>query len=355
MKQRMKKMAEPQKTTNQTPETETTKQPSEEVKTAEVVEPTKVVEEDNSLSTELPEFGKEQIADFLKADEDEEDGIDDVAEVEKPVEGDKDAEGKKKPDEVKPPEKEPVVAAVPAGETAPVVEPKKEDELKPAAEAAPEQVKPITPTEPEPVVAPVPALSAEEQTEAYNTWRGEVETELAEGRYALSTEEAEELDVSPEIAKAFSRNSARVYMDALTGAIGHMTKALPQLLEVALTTRESTGKAETDFYAAWPKLNTPESAEVVHRLGVAYRQQNPTVSKTDFIRDVGAAAHIALKLPVDEAVAIAPASEETPTAPAQPFTPAGTGSPSSGVGTDKNPFTALNETFDLQEEELDVQ
>jgi hypothetical protein len=325
---------------NPTPKTETTETTETPKSNDTPVEP--VVEEENKIASELPEFGEEQIADFLKEDDDS------IEEIEV------DAEGKEKTVEAKTPSKEPAVAVVPEGETLPVVELKKEPEVKPVETPAPEQAAPVTPTEPEPVVAAVPVLTAEEQTKAYEDWREEIENDLATNRYAINDDEASEMDISPEAAKAYSKGLSRVYMDAVTGAIGHMTKAMPQLLETALTTRETTGQAEKDFYTAWPKLNNPEYVPVIQRLGVAYRQLNPSVSKEDFIRDVGAQAHIALRLPVEEVAPVVPASVVTPIAPVQPFKPAGSGAPGGGSKGPINPFEALNDSFDVEEEEIEL-
>lgn len=352
-----KKEAATTETETETPPT--TEAEAEASKTTEVEAASAEASGDSeATSGDFPEFGGDQITDFLSDD----DEIDEDAEV-KSVETPEIGKEKEKPLVEEPkPETEAAPVEKPEGEKPGEASPEKVEEPKPEAAPtpAPGQAPPVTPTEPEPVAAtpvaptpePTPVLSEAEQTEAYQKWRDGIETSLAEDRYAISEEEANDLDISPEAAKRYSRGLSRVYMDAITGAVGHMTQAMPQLLEAALATRDTTSQAEVDFFTAWPKLNAPENKETLSRLGKAYRQLNPNVPAADFIRDVGAQAHIALRIPVEEAVPAVPASGEAPPAPSAPFKPAGSGSPGGSPSGDKNAFTVLSEEFD--EEELDL-
>jgi hypothetical protein len=314
---------------------------------------------DDNLSSS-PELSEEAITELLVEDDAEADELD---LDEKPAEVEAEEtppatpapEGKDKdktpPAEPKVEEPKPVEVA-PTGEK-PIGEAPKPT-TPPAAVAptpAPEQ-KPAETPAPEPAPVTVPVLTPEQQTEAYNTWRTGVEDALAKERYAVTEEEAEGLGLNTESAVAYSKGQARVYMDAVTGAIGHITKAMPQLLEAALHTRDSTSKAEEAFYTAWPKLNSKEHGESINRLGAAYRQLNPTATTEVFIREVGAQSMVALRISPDAAPA-APVVE-TPAAPSAPFKPAGPGAPSGGALPQPNIFTALSADFDAEEEELNI-
>ena len=351
-----KKKATPAEKSETPPEVEGAKETPPETPSEETTS------DSAEVTADVPEFGEEQAAEFLTDDEDDDDTGEIKEEVEKKVEEKVETPPEEKGKEVKPevkevpPEKKeiPPAAEKPEGEKpAEEAPPTPTAPIPPTAEPpAPEQAPPVTPTEVAPVVAE-PALTPEEQTKAYEDWREEIETSLSEGRYAISEEEVSEMDISPEAAKAHSKGMSRVYMDAITGAIGHIASAMPQLLEAALIAREETTAAESEFYEAWPQLNNVEHKQVVSRLGKAHRQLYPTVSKEDFIRDVGAQAMIALRLAVEE-VAATP-SDETPPASSVAFKPAGSTPPGGGPVTQANVFTKLAEDFDKEEEELDIE
>ena len=303
-----------------------------------------------------PELGEEGISLLLDEDDADDLDLDEEAEVEaSPPEGREDEE---LPAEETPAEEPAPAEAAPTGETPPAETPAPTPgETLPAETPtpAPEQTPPAeTPPEPEPVVEPAqPVLTPEQQTEAYNTWRTGVEDVLAKERYGISEEEADALDLSPEMALAHSKSQARVYMDAVTGAIGHITQQMPALLEAALLARDNEGKAKDAFFAAWPKLSMTDHGETIIRLGKNYRTLNPTADAATFIREVGAQSMVALRISADAAPA-APAEEESDPAPSAPFTPAGGGTPSGGPAPKENAFTELSKDFDVEEELLDL-
>lgn len=343
-----------------TKKVEPTTEESSTTETEAVVEAA-AEESGNETSKDAPEFGADAINEFLN-DDDEEEGVEVEGEIveatsdEKTTEPKPEDKGKEelKPEEEEKPKAEPALAAEkPEGEK-PATEELKKEETPPIEPVvpAPEQAKLDTPPVDAPAAAEsVPQLTPEEQTKAYEDWHDGVITELAEGRYAISDEQAEKMDMSPETMKVYSRDLAGVYMDAVIGAIGHITQALPQLLEAALITRNDAAGAETAFYDAWPKLNGKEHGSTIQRLGTAYRSLNPTVSMEDFIREVGSQAMVALRIPAEEIASQAPTE---PTAPSEPFKPAGAGSPSGGPTTPSNVFTKLSAEFDEQEE-LDIE
>ena len=355
--------AEPTKAEETEPSTEPSTEEEKKASAAAEETPPKTEAKTAADANVPPDFGEDQISDFLteEPEEEEEGEIKDSDEPSIPTPTPTPEKGKEEepPKEEAKPKDEPTPAAEkPEGEkTAAEAPPKVEAIPTEVVPSAPEQVKPepTSPPEPEPVaVEPAaPTLTLEEQTKAYEDWREGQETELAKTRYAVSEEEAEKMDISPEAAQAYSKGLSRVYMDAVTGAIGHITKAMPGLLEAALKIRDDTTAAETDFYTAWPKLNGKEHREVVGRLGRNYRSLNPSVSKEDFIRDVGAQAMIALRISADD-VPVVLSESQVPPAPSAPFKPAGSAPPGGGPQTPANVYTKLSKDFDEEEEELDL-
>ena len=230
----------------------------------------------------------------------------------------------------------------PVGEAAAAPTPEVKAGEKPAEPPTPEQRPAVTP---EAEAAAAPKLSAEEVAAEYRAWRGGVESDLAAKHFVINDELAEELDNDPRTA--IPKMMSRVYMDAVISAIGHIQANMPALVDSALRTRDATDASEANFFKAWPGLNGSEHREVINRLGTAYRQMYPNATEPEFIRDVGAQAMIALKVPMGEPEA--PQASETPTAP---FKPAGQSAPRTGAPASMNPFDKLDQDF--AEEELDL-
>lgn len=289
-----------------------------------------------------PEFGS---AEFLKDDDDD---------LDAPADASPDAsapEGKVEPiaPEAKPEEPPETVPEEQKAEAKPSPEPATEapPETQPAkVETPPEQVPPETPPEVPPVAA---ELTPKQLEERYASWRSDTEGVLA-NQYALTEEMAEELDT--DAGKAIPRLMARVYVDAVTATVGHIVSNMPALLEVALAKRSNNEGAEAAFFEAWPQLNAAEHKETVSRFGVSYRQLYPTATREQFIRDVGAQSMVALRIPVEPAPAAEPEAEPIAVAVA-PFRPAASTAPGGGTQPPKNPFTAISDTFEDEELDLD--
>ncbi len=334
-------------------EPEVTETPTEGTKSETEVktEPESTVPESPD---DIPELGEEGISQLLKDDDDSESEGEEATESPEPTPEPKpEGEVKDEPVPVKTEEKAPPAAEKPA-EAKPAVEPIPVPEPVPVPVKT-EPVQPAAETPPaEPPAEVKPALTAEEQTEGYKEWRGKTEETLASTHYALSEEEVRELDITPEFGKMISTHSARVYMDAVTGAIGHILASMPQLLEAALVTRDATAKGEAAFYAAWPQLNSAEHGVSISRIGHSYRSLNPKVDTETFIRDVGAQAIIALRIPTEAptvpgtppASVVEPVVPETPV---QPFKPAGSATPGGGREAPESGYSALTREFDEEE------
>lgn len=243
------------------------------------------------------------------------------------------------------PEPEPTPAAEPTPEElkAPEGEPAPKVEVEPPTAAEPTQ----PPTEPivEPTAPTEPALqlTQEQLAKHYVQWRAQSEELLATQHYAIDEKQLDAFNEDP--TKFISGLSAKVYMDSVTAAIGHVMNVLPQAVEVALQVRDLTKTNEDAFYTMWPQLKRAEHHDTVVRLGMAYRQIAPNAPAETFFRDVGAQALIALKIPME-------ATSEVPlAAPVAPFQPAVAIPPTGGPVNEKNPFTQLANEF--EEEDAD--
>lgn len=220
-----------------------------------------------------------------------------------------------------------------------------------AAPVAPTPVVPGAVTQPEvppttavaapaPTVPEAPRITVEEIQKTYRESRAAAEALIASSHYKLDDATLLELDENP--SAAIPKLLARVYMDAITGAVSHMVQHLPAMIGRVAEGQTTATKAEEEFFQAWPQL-AGKNAEVSH-FGVQYRKMFPQASKADFIRDVGAQVVVALKLPFNGAGAQAPVA---PTPPAPPFRPAGAGTgaiPAPRQGSKpSNPFEAFAE------------
>lgn len=161
-----------------------------------------------------------------------------------------------------------------------------------------EEVKaqPELPAETPPVeTSPDPSASSSDQlVETYNAWRKESEALLAEHHYKLPHELAEELELDP--VKAIPKLMSKVYLDAVSAAIGQVTTHLPRMVRLVNEQEQANQESENAFFTAWPDLKAHK--DDVIKIGQAYRAQNPHASAEDFINNVGAMTMVALKKPI---------------------------------------------------------
>lgn len=244
-------------------------------------------------------------------------------------------------------------AAAKAEEAKPGEVPAKPAEVKPAEAISPKPAE-TQPTQVEqpPVAEPVPqAQNLQEVQEQFTKWRNESEVLLAEHHYALPeavVKEYEDEGVSPKLLKAIPRMMSRVYLDAVQATMGQIMTHLPTLMSQVTRAQNEGSQTETKFYEQWPKLKEkPEFADTIRRFGTAYRQLNPRATSEDFIREVGAGAMIALRLPMETSMVAQPVG--TPTKPS--FRPAAATRPvAPKPGQPKNVFEAMSE----ETEEIDL-
>lgn len=286
--------------------------PAEEIPEEEAPAKEAGAETDKPVSTELDE---EIISDLTELDEDEDLSEIPVEEPEAEPEADAKAVEEKPSEEEEAPKPEEVSAEDEAAKAA---------AEKQAADEKPTAVEPVQPT-------------PEEVAESQAKWRKDTEEALSVGHFALSEELAEEIEENP--GTAIPKLMSKVYLDAVQNATAAVVQLLPQILEKFQSQQSQANGLETQFFETWDKLDPKEHGETLQKLGTAYRAANPNASPDEFIRDVGAATMIALKIPHEE---IQEAIDTPAQVPAhKPLTPGG--APAAKSTTPDNQFTQLAE------------
>lgn len=236
------------------------------------------------------------------------------------------------------------------GEATPTLEEKGAEPEVPPVGAQPQPTEPtpepapVQPTaEPDaaPVVQPAEPTPLEEVRANYQRNRDEMQNNLAKTHYAMSEEQVTRLDTGD--ASLIPEIAAKVYMDAVTGAVAHMLTSMPQLVQQVLDQSKTDDDFNGKFYAANPGLDPASHGVMIQQFGQAYRQVMPQASPEEFIRDVGAQVMVALRIPPPGQPPLAEAS----IAAAPPFIPAGTGSQGGGIVVPHiNPFDALTKSME---------
>lgn len=241
-----------------------------------------------------------------------------------------------------PPAEEPPAEAPPEPPVVPPVQQESPPETAATPEAAPE-APPATPPVEEP--APEPAISEEK----FNELRTKTMENVAK-RFELSDEDADLFLTEPQ--KAIPQMGARLFMEVYESVMRGVHMAMPGMMQNIGQVMTEAEKAETEFYSSWPGLNKDEYRADVVRLGAAYRQANPTADVNTFIRDVGAQAMVALKLPIPgaEQVEMPAAVTPAPAAQVEPFIPASPSGGGQSAPVVKNPFTELSIEFEMEDQ-----
>lgn len=194
-----------------------------------------------------------------------------------------------------------------------------EEEIEPQEEEvqAPEEVK----------VDEQPTLTPEEQAEQYKQTRTDSLKALTE-HYKIKDEDVERLQTEPETV--IPELAANMYLDVYESVMKHITQQIPQLIQQNTQQQETVRQNEQAFFNKWPALKGADMS-VMNRLAASYRQLNPKASAEQFINEVGAQAHVTLRIPFEEIVAqsqepivqtphrpAAPSAQKQPAARQQP-------------------------------------
>lgn len=192
-----------------------------------------------------------------------------------------------------------------------------------------------------------PQEAAARALESYQAWRKAAIEELATKSFVISDEEAALLATDPQ--KVLPRLGARIYLDAVEGAVHAIRNILPQAIRNEVESARVFSEKENRFYGAWKGVLDKEKHEAkILEIAQTWRQIHPNGDEDAFIRDVGAIAVMTLGLGPQALAAAgqtgnghaAPASTPAPAAIA-PHRPLGA-SPSQ-VGASSEPVNVFTD------------
>lgn len=222
-------------------------------------------------------------------------------------------------------------------------EPEAQAPAEPEPEAEPEPVA-QEPTEPEPEpesqesegeeVAQEVELPPEPEQEPPSSddlaaQRQQAFEQLVE-KFKLTDEQAEAIMLEPN--KVLPQFAASLFLDVYDQVVGAIQQGLPQIVSGILAQQQAATQERQAFFSEWPELAKPEYQETIQRIKESYWQMNPKASPEQAIKEIGAQAWVALRLPLDgllkrAGVADEAISEPSPEAPPEPKKPANTGGP----------------------------
>lgn len=206
------------------------------------------------------------------------------------------------------PEPEPEPESLPEAATA-------EPETPPEAAQPPE---PEAPAEPAPQFAPAPPQAAQPLTDEQRRERvaglRKAAISEAERSYVLSEDLENEFSSNP--GKVLPKLAAQVQMTTQEVVIQEVLRMLPVAVGMEIERRKNADSFWDEFEGEWPKLKgrRPE----LQRMASTYQAMNPGAERAQMIRDVGASAHLAFRVPVEVAQATPVPTPEPP--PPRPVT-----------------------------------
>lgn len=163
----------------------------------------------------------------------------------------------------------------------------------------------------------------EEQPEQETRTPEEIQSEITKARedarknlqeqFAFTDEQKERFEEDP--SAVLSEMAANLFMDLYDSISQGLRTQMPGMVNGIIAQQNAVRAHQQQFYNAWPQLAKAEYKPTVDRITAAYRQQNPQASNADAIKEIGAQAWVALRLPLDELLAHtqgAPAPQPAP-------------------------------------------
>lgn len=176
---------------------------------------------------------------------------------------------------------------------------------------------------------------------------------MSQNVYALSQEEKDGLDTNA--MATVPKLLSRVHLEGTKNTLKLISTLVPALVSKGvsdvLQQRERGSEALKEFFDTWPALNAREHTTLVNDFAKLYRASNPSASRQDAIKFVGAAihAHLNLGLPAAPVVNGAPAPQPVARQRVPAFAPARPGArPIAQVPVDENPWAGLGQDHDSE-------
>jgi hypothetical protein len=211
------------------------------------------------------------------------------------------------------------IEEIPPKEEPPKVEPPKEEEPPKASEIVGDEGDLGIPAPPA-VEAQTPS-SPPELEKARESFRNQ----LIE-KYALSKEDAEEMEISPSLA--FPKIAAKLHIQILEQVMDSVHRTLPNAVQQTSTQVDVARKNEEEFYRAWPELKGHDKE--IAKQATEFRQKFPQASLEEAVKRVGFNTLLALGVdPLKAANRLtrvgAPAKPVVPQKPVKPHVPVAPG------------------------------
>lgn len=217
-------------------------------------------------------------------------------------------------------------AAAPEKAPAQEIPPKEEEEIAPV-QGKEEAQAPIPEKKVEPPEKTAEELLSDRQAEAKaqaDVWKEQRKTvrdQIIAG-IQYTEEQVEQLQTDPQVI--LKEMAADLFLDIHEAIMVSVQRQLPSWIQFNQVQTTAADKSVAAFQKEWPSLDMTKKdvSEAINRVGKTYRELNPKATADQFIREVGAQASIALRIPLpgqlkDVPAAQAPAAQ-APHKPIQP-------------------------------------
>lgn len=185
------------------------------------------------------------------------------------------------------------VVAKPAGE--------QQEETTPVVDAATEAV-PVVEQVAKPAES-TPAKTPEQLQQERNEFKSQLETTLT-SQFPISDDELASISdplVDPQLRReSLQRLMARGVVHSVELVMSGVAQSLPGLLTHVNKVQEEHTKWRTNFFSAFPGLNSPTYGQTIDRMAVllASDASKAGISPEQFMRELGIASSMALKIPL---------------------------------------------------------
>lgn len=196
---------------------------------------------------------------------------------------------------------------------------------------------------------PQETRTPEEVTAAVKEARSKAHETLT-SQYTMTEEQVEEFRDNP--GESLAKLAADMYLDTFDSIMSAVQQQVPQMIQQITVQNNQRQAADKVFFGAWPQLAKVEYRQTIDRIAQNYRSMNPETSNEEAVKEIGAQAWVALRLPLDQLMAHTsgkPQEVVTPPPQAAVQTPASPGNASTARRAvpvvELNEFEALAEEF----------
>jgi len=172
--------------------------------------------------------------------------------------------------------------------------------------------------EPEPENVEIPEAVTPEDTRTPEQVQEEITTARKTAREKLvdsfkwTEEQTEQFEENP--SAVMSSMAADLFLDLYDSISQGLRSQMPGMVQGIMSQQDAMRKNEQTFYNAWPDLSKPEYRATIDRIANTYRQQYPSTDNATAVKEIGAQAWVALRLPLDQLVAQTTVEAKAPAA-----------------------------------------